>query len=378
MGSKRRIFIEATPLTSSHMSGVGHVLLETLKALDSDIYKERFDIRIFIPWDEKASMSRYIFNNIKIVRLPMPHKVFSLLSRLPIGAPLDVLLGKGDYIFPNFRNWNLLFSRSITYIHDVCFLIYPEYVEERNRKFLTRYIRMWMKRTDKVIAVSNSSKKEIENTLHLDSSRIEVVSNAVDKKVFYKRSQEEVERVKKKYNLKDKYFLYLGNIEPRKNITTLINAFRQTGLQDKAQLFLVGGDGWLNKDVYSAIDEAKGDGYDVIKNQSYVPDEDIPALMSGAVALVQPSWHEGFGLATIQSLACETLNICADIPGLREATMGNEHMVTFFEPSDTEALSSILVKHFNSPSTGTPNEIPTWESSVGKLIDILNERNHDE
>jgi glycosyltransferase involved in cell wall biosynthesis len=233
---------------------------------------------------------------------------------------------------------------------------------------------MWIRRTDSVIAISNSSKDEIVNNLDVSSNRVDVVSNAVDKKIFYQRTQQEIETVRLKYNLKEKYFLYIGNIEPRKNITTLINAFRKTQLQDDAQLFLVGGDGWLNEDVYSAMNIAEEEGYSVLKNKTYVPDEDLPALMSGAVALVQPSWHEGFGLATIQSLACGTPKICSNIPGLQEATKGNEHLVTFFDPSDIDHLSAILKEHIVSPRPKQIGQVLSWEDSVKVLINVLNER----
>lgn len=354
------------------MSGVGHVLLETLHALDHDKYRDIFDIKIFVPWDEKKNISRYSFKNISVVLLPMPHKLFSLLSRLPFGIPLDLLLGRGVYIFPNFRNWNLLSSYSITYIHDVCFRIYPQYVEERNRKYLTKYINMWVRRTDRIIAVSDASKREVQETLKIDPEHVSVVRNAVDKTIFYKRSSEEVALIRKKYGLTKDYFLYLGNIEPRKNLTTLISAFRRPELRDHSQLFLVGGDGWLNENVYSAIETAKTEGYTIIKNKSYVPDEDIPALMTGAIALVQPSWHEGFGLPTVQALACGTPNICSDIPSLREATEGNQDLVTFFNPSDSSELARILVDNLHSSVTHISSEVGTWEESIKSLVEVIN------
>jgi alpha-1,3-rhamnosyl/mannosyltransferase len=371
MATPRKLFIEATPLTNARMSGIGHVLLETVRALDNSRYSKDYDIRLFVPWDELSTMERYDFKNIRIVRLPLPHKLFSLLSRMPIGIPLDLLLGRGVYIFPNFRNWNLLASKSYTYIHDVCFLIYPQYVEPRNLLFLKRYIGLWKRRADKIIAISQSSKSEIQSQLGLRIEDVVVVPNAVDTSVFYRRSIDEVQAIKKKYGIEGDYFLYVGNIEPRKNLNTLIKAFQDTSLANEAELFLVGGDGWLNDDVYKSIDDARCKGYTIRKNESYVPDGDLPALMSGAKALVQPSWHEGFGLATVQALACGTPNICSDIPGLREAVKGNEESVIFFNPNQVHQLTEALQTMYEQSSVHKAKSVASWNESADTLMKII-------
>lgn len=352
------------------MSGIGHVLLQTVQALDSDKYASEFDISLFIPWDEKKSIERYSFKNIKIARLPFPHKFFSLFSRFSFGPPLDLFLGKGIYIFPNFRNWTLLHSKSLTYVHDVCFSIFPEYVDPKNRRYLNKYMPMWMRRADKVIAISESSKLEINKYLNVKEENIEVVCNAVDKSVYYRRSLAEINRIKAKYGLAT-YFLYLGNIEPRKNLKSLIEAFSRTNLQKKSSLFLVGGDGWLNDDVYEEIDKAKTQGYTVLKNSSYVPDEDIPALMSGAEALIQPSWHEGFGLAVIQSLACGTRVISADIPGLREAGSASGSSIRYFDPANVDDLKEAIIETAMSVKNVTDVSLSSWSQSVDHLIEII-------
>jgi glycosyltransferase involved in cell wall biosynthesis len=294
------------------------------------------------------------------------------LSRLPFGIPLDLLLGTGDYIFPNFRNWPLLFSKSYTYIHDACFAVFPEYVEEKNRAYLNKYMSMWLKRTDKILTVSESAKKEIQQYLDQPDDRVTVVGNAVNQEEFFPRSYDEVLKVREKYGLGENYFLYLGNIEPRKNLTTLVTAYgSQSDLRESTELFLVGGDGWLNDDIYSAIDDARKRGYKIIKNKSYVPDKDIPALMTGAQALVQPSWHEGFGLAVIQALACGTPSICSDIPGLRNAIAGNEHVVTLFDPHNVDDLSEILKNAAKSRKSTTNITLPSWDTTVQTLLNTI-------
>lgn len=373
MPRRPRIYIEGTPLVNAHMSGIGHVLLETINALDRSGYTEDYDVRVFVPFNERHMMERYDFSNIRVVYLPIPHKLLSLFARLPLTIPLDLMIGRGFYIFPNFRNWNLFWSHSATYIHDVCFLLHPEFIEPRNLIFLTKYLPLWLRRTGKVVAISSSSRDEIAKYLKVDANRLRVVRNAVDTDVFYPRSKDEVERVKAKYGLEKEYFLYLGNIEPRKNLETLVRAYTETDLKSHTQLFLVGGDGWLNEGVYSAISDAHDRGYNVKKSGIYVPDEDLPALMSGALAVVQPSWHEGFGMAVVQAIACRTQVVCSDIPGLRDATAGNDGWVTYFNPADQEDVTEKLnaAMHFSPPALDPV--IGEWNQAIESLMAIVKE-----
>lgn len=373
MPRRPRIYIEGTPLVNAYMSGIGHVLLETINALDRSHYAQDYDIRVFVPFNERGMMERFTFNNIRVINLPIPHKLLSLFARLPFSFPLDLMIGRGFYIFPNFRNWNLFWSRSATYVHDVCFLLHPEFVEPRNLNFLTKYVPMWLHRTDKVVAISSSSRDEIAEHLRVDPGRLRVVRNAVDTARFYPRSAEEVERVRIKYGLEREYFLYLGNIEPRKNLETLIRAYTHTDLKSTTQLFLVGGDGWLNEGVYSAISDACEQGYSVKKNSTYVPDEDLPALMTGALSLVQPSWHEGFGMAVIQAIACRTRSVCSDIPGLRDATIGNDDWVTFFDPADQEDLTKKLNAAVGPQGPTESPVVGEWNQAVESLMTIVKE-----
>ncbi len=372
MAKKVRIYIEATPLVGSHLSGVGHVLLETLNALDGDSYALNYDIRIFVPYDEKVSIQRYSFKNIKTVFLPFPHKFLSLFSRMRYAPPLDLFLGKGVYVFPNFRNWTLLSSKSLTYIHDVCFMIHPEFVQERNRNYLRKYVNLWSSRADTIVAISETTKKEITSYLSIPTSKIVTIKNAVDTSLFYPRSEAEVNDIKARYKLGN-YFLFLGNIEPRKNLVTLIRAFAQTSLRDDVSLFIVGGDGWLNEDVFEAIKYAKAKGFDVRKNESYVPDEDLPALMSAAQAIVQPSFHEGFGLPVLQAMACGRPVICADISGLREVAKHGGDMVSFFEPNDDVRLSKLLESYAKRERDESPPSINLrrWDQSAEELLRLV-------
>ena len=372
--SRENIFIDGTPLIQKHLSGVGQVVLETVRALDDDNYKSTYNVIIFLPIDEKNSLEWLDLKNISIKYLPFPHKFLSLFSRLPYSPPLDIFLGKGVYLFLNFRSWPLAFSKSITYIHDVAFLKYPQYIEPRNLRFLSKHVRRWIRQSTKVVAVSHATEKEIRQELPCATGKLEVVVNAVNTQLYRPQEQTAVDSIRKKYNLTD-YLLFVSNIEPRKNIETLIEAYKASIGKKGTQLFIVGGAGWLNEPIMEAIKRSQDEGFAVMKNTYFVPDEDLPALMQGARSLVIPSWHEGFGLPLLQAISSGGRVIASDIPALREAAgLVNSDRITFFDPKSVGELMAELnatKKSKLSNKAGKIVKVRQWSDAVRELTVII-------
>lgn len=365
MTTRTKIFIEATPVVPVRRSGIGHATLEIIRELDKDQYSADYDVTVFVPLGESRALKRYNLKNVNIRQLPFPHKLFSLLAMLRISIPIDPFLGKGVYIFPNYRNLPLLFSKSLTFVHDVCYKIYPEYINPRNLIYLQKNMPRWLKRTDRVITISESSKREIISKLDVESSKIDVVELGVDPSVFFPRTQNEIDKVCKENDLVSKgYFLFIGNIEPRKNLSFLVNTYSNQSDFTNTSLFLVGGDGWLNDTIIEDINKAVEAGYDVRRNNKYVEDDDLPALISGAIAVVLPSIHEGFGLSCVQARACGTPVIASDIPVLRE--VGSDDVI-YFKNTDKKSLLHALNQAFilaHQP----PSIDNTWASTVSKIL----------
>jgi glycosyltransferase involved in cell wall biosynthesis len=233
---------------------------------------------------------------------------------------MDIFLGKGVYIFPNYKNWRLSHSRSLTFVCDVSYLLFPQYVSPKNQRFLEKNIHKWIKRTNKVLAISRNAQKELINSLGVNEEKTLLVPCGVDTTMFYKRPEKEIEIVKKEFGITKDYVLYLGNIEPRKNIKRLIEAYKLLPRKQRERyaLVLVGGGGWLNESIMKAIRQAQKEGYNVIKPQRYIPEEAIPALHSGAKVLVHVALYEGFGISPLQAMACDTPTIVANNSSLPE------------------------------------------------------------
>ena len=372
--TKIKLFFDATPLIDNHVSGVGKVLQETLKSLDTIEYTERYQIYLFLPFNEISKAKRLKYKYIQLKLLPYPHKFLSLFARMRFSPPIDVFLGKGVYVFENFRNWNLLLSKSITYIHDVSFQIYPEFVEERNLAYLQRHVGMWMKRTDKIVTVSEASRDELMSEFSLDD--VAVVANAVDTSVFYRRSSAEIVGAGNKWGLPKNYLLFIGNIEPRKNLISTLRAFRryidETGSDDA--LVIVGGGGWRNEEIINEIEAVRSKGVVVIRPDGYVPDEDLPALISGARALLQFSWHEGFGLPVLQAIACGTPVAASDIPSLHEAAGSNEKWVSYAPADNVRKLAESIKRSVEISHRDVHHDsVRTWDAAVHDLLAIVDE-----
>lgn len=372
--TKQKLFFDATPLIDIHVSGVGKVLQETLKVLDKPGYAAKYDMYIFVPVNELAKAKMLDYTYIKIKTLPYPHKFLSLFARFRLSPPLDIFLGKGVYIFENFRNWNLLFSKSITYIHDVSFKIYPDFVEERNLTYLQRHVDMWIDRTDRVVTVSESSAKEIAREYRLKN--VSVVSNAVDTTMFYPRTVNEVNETARRWALPVKYHVFIGNVEPRKNLINTIKAFKQyvKNTNRNESLVIIGGGGWRNEDIVHEIEQARLSGVNIIRPDGYVPDEDLPAIITGAQSLLQFSWHEGFGLPVLQAISCGTPVAASDIVSLREAAGAEERMVAYAPPDDIEKLSGAIETAVSiGHKAKVPSSVRTWEMAARDLLEIIDE-----
>ncbi|NRD08232.1 glycosyltransferase [Rathayibacter agropyri] len=361
-----RLLVDATALTAPRLTGVGRVLLGLLHALDTEEIAERVDVQLVVPAGEVRALKRFGFRTLRLRPVPLPRLLWSALTRLP--APgIDLLLGRGVYLFPNFRSWPLTRSRSLTFVHDVCFAVLPDLVPRERRELLARSVPRWIGRSDFVLTNTPSSAAEVESALGVDSARVRVLPTTIDAKLFHPRGDAEVARVRAEHSL-GSYLLFVGSIERRKNLVTLVDAYRLADRPDGHTLLLVGGDGWDNEDVHAAVTRAVVAGADVRFASAYVPDDDLPALLTGADAVAMPSWHEGFGLPALEAVACGTPVLAADIPGLRDALAGREDDAVFTAPGDRAGWTVAIEQALRSPRRVPAGPIPGWDVAAQQLL----------
>lgn len=373
------LFIDADAIITERPSGIGSMTINLIHALSrSKTFRDQFRIVLFAPFNKRHHLERWGFDNVQISWIPLPGRVIALLVRLRIMPPIDLFLGKGIYLFPNFRNMPLLRSKSITYIHDVSFRVHPDFVEEKNLAFLQKNISHWISRTNKIVTVSNNAKNEITKYYPDTQNKITVVYNGIDDS-FHPLKRYESEAILLEYGIRYKeYFMFLSNIEPRKNIEGLLEAyelFLQDSKNQAVKLLLVGGMGWKNERILKKIAAINRESERIILPKKYVPDHELPSLLSGAAALIHPAHYEGFGISPLQAMACGTQLVVANNTSLPEVVKdGGEYVSSRDVHSIHDAMKMVYNKRYQVNVAGINRAKQfTWDSSAKQLTFLLRE-----
>jgi anaerobic magnesium-protoporphyrin IX monomethyl ester cyclase len=193
---------------------------------------------------------------------------------------------------------------AVVTIHDMSLRLYPRYHPPRRLLFNRPLVDFAARRAGAIITPSESAKRDIVRFYEIDPGRVHVVYEAAAPSFRRVDDPVELERVRRRYHLDDRVILYVGTIEPRKNLPTLIDAFaaRRRAGELSHQLVCVGPYGWLSRGLENQI--ARTGVAHAINVTGYVPFTDLPALYSLAEIFVYPSMYEGFGLPVIEAMAC--------------------------------------------------------------------------
>lgn len=195
---------------------------------------------------------------------------------------------------------------------------------------------LWAKRANRLLTFSQAVKEQLVSWLGFEAECIVVTPLAADER-FRPQSSERVEAVREKYGIDKPYILFAGTIEPRKNLVTLLRAFAPLTKDFPHLLVLAGARGWFSEPVFAEVERLGLK--ERIAFTEYVPEEDLPALMSGADVFVYPSLGEGFGLPPLEAMACGTPVICSNAPALPEVV--GEDAITVL-PTEVEAWTEAM------------------------------------
>jgi glycosyltransferase involved in cell wall biosynthesis len=228
--------------------------------------------------------------------------------------------------------------RYVVTIHDMTLSLLPHYHPGRKRVMVRPLIPLIARGAARIITVSEHARADIVRLLGVAPERVVVVPEAAAP-IFHMASAEEQARVRARYRLNRSYVLYVGTLEPRKNLVRLIRAWYALWQRGAIphQLVLVGGRGWQDAAIYTTIAEL--DCGDALRLVGYVPTADLPALYSAADAFAFPSLSEGFGLPVIEAMACGTPTLISTAPALRE--LAGDVALTV-DPRDERALTDAL------------------------------------
>lgn len=294
-----RIGIDVRPLMNKNYSGVSWYAFNLLKAL-FELDKEN-QYLLFYNSSKKVDLPEFNQDNVKYVSFRYPNKLFNL-SLVLFGWPkVDKLIGGVDYfLVPNLHFISLSNQcKKIMVVHDLSFIRFPEFFSWQMRLWHRLVLRgKILKQADYIIADSKNTKNDLINLLRITENIITVAYLGVDNRFKpVTPDDNRLGQIKLKYNLPDKFILYLGTLEPRKNIESIIEAYDS---QNSDYYLLIGGNkGWKTKRIYELAQEN-----DKIKLLGYIDEKDKPILYNLATCLIYPSYYEGFGLPLLEAMAC--------------------------------------------------------------------------
>ncbi len=322
-----RVGIDAR-LVYYHQAGTARYCLQLMRALAGINQEDQFVI-LQSRRDSRQLVSQANFQTRRIWT-PSHHRLEQHLLSLELRfTPLDVLHSP-DFI-PPFRRH----CRSIITIHDLAFLLYPQFLTKASARYYGQ-IDQAVRNTDHIIAVSESTRRDIVRLLGVPEQMITVVHEA-PRQLFHRLPEvDPAPRLQKRFGLERDFILFVGTVEPRKNIPTLLSAFQQLldHYHPEVDLALAGAPGWLTDEVYALVNRLGLTGS--VRFLGRVSDEELIWLYSGARMLVLPSLYEGFGLPPLEAMACDCPVIVSNVSSLPEV-VGDAGLL--FDPLDTDALT---------------------------------------
>jgi glycosyltransferase involved in cell wall biosynthesis len=278
----------------------------------------------------------------------LPGRVYNQAYKYGVAPPVDLLVGarpRDVFLFPNFVRFPLWFNRhSLLVIHDLSFIYFSQHTHPKDLPYKLKYVPKSIKKAERILTISESSKQQIIDHYKIPASKVSIVHPGVDTTFFYKQSAAEISKIKRQYNLPNKYILYAGTIEPRKNIIGLLKAYEQLDGKVKKTygLVLAGGKGWQDEGILDKVEQLKKSGHHIIQT-GYVDDQDYPAIYSGAELFVFPSFYEGFGIPPLEAMACQVPVISANNSSLPEAVGDAGILIDANQPQQiTDAINKVL------------------------------------
>jgi glycosyltransferase involved in cell wall biosynthesis len=321
-----RIAIDASRTTAAARTGTENYALQLIRAMLALPTPHHFTLYFR---DRPRADLFPSYPNVEHKIIPFPR----LWTHLRFAAALWA--DRPDVTFVPAHTLPLVFpGRAVATVHDLGYRFFPEAHPAFERRYLDWTTRLTARRATRLIADSEATRRDLVSQYGVDAGKIDVVYPGVEG--LQCASGAEIAAVKAKYHLPDRYFLFLGTLQPRKNIRRLLEAFKCVAQKDSSlALVLAGKRGWLIEDV---LDEFK---HPQIVLPGYIADEDVAALYSGALALVFPSLYEGFGFPVLEAMRCGTPVLCASTSSLPELA-GDAALLV--DPLDVQAIADGMAR----------------------------------
>ena len=324
IGIDARLFHFAQAGISYYTIRLIRALLAVDKSNDYVVIQDRRDRKVIVDEPRATRLGTRTPAHSRFERLTLPWEL--------LRAKLD-LLHSTDFVAPRLRR-----TWSVVTIHDLAFLLHPEFVTEASRRYYGK-VRDTVRRADALIAVSERTKRDIVRLLGVPPENVTVIHHAADAAYVQINDSEALTRFRDTRELPDRFILFVGTLEPRKNLKGLLDGYalaRDGGLDQP--LLIVGRQGWLMDDLDQQV--ARLNLTPHVRFYGPAEERDLVYLYNLASALVLPSFYEGFGFPILEAMACGTPVISSDAACLPEI-VGDAGLL--FPPTDTESLARHLL-----------------------------------
>ncbi len=379
-----KIAFDAVPLIGEKMTGVGWCEAGQTTAMAKLHPEEKYTFNLFSRKDDEIKLERLKPFRAGKIGVNIAHFsgfAYRAASTL-LPVPYSRFFGKSADLthFFNFIVPPGVHGKTVVTVHDMAYKAFPETVRGRTKYMLDIGLKKSMERADRIVTVSEFSKSEIIKYYPQFEDKLRVVHCGVDLNRFAPCTDNDlIEKAKQNHGIEGDYFLYLGTIEPRKNLERLIEAYsiflrHRKGKAPK--LILAGGKGWLCEGIYNKAKELKL-GRRVVFTE-YISSEEICPLMCGAEAFVFPSLYEGFGMPPLEAMACGVPVLTSDAASLPEV-VGDCAVVCRYDSAEDIAEgfekihSSSQLRQELSQKGMERAKTFSWESSAEKLFAVYKE-----
>lgn len=371
-----KILFDANPLARSNKSGVGYytyLLIESLARAYPSQIKLVGHYFNFLGKTDASDLPKA--PNISYVQSKfIPGKVLSVVRRLGFQLPLELFFKqKGDVaLFTNFVSLPSIFKiPTIVAVHDLCYEEVPQFVAEKNRSFLHKFVPSSVHKAARIITISESTKTAIKKHYDVADSKFIITPIPPTPKITTDPGK------LNKIDIRGKYVLFIGTLEPRKNIIGLVRAYEALpiDLRKEYSLVVAGGGGWYMEDTLSYIDRLKNNGEQII-TPGYITDSQKAALYDNASLFILPSHYEGFGMPVLEAMSYGTATAVSDIPVFHEVSGSAS---AYFDKDSPADIARVIKGLLNEPmqreelirSGYTQLSNYSWPSVVKKLYDNI-------
>ncbi|MFH1767046.1 MAG: glycosyltransferase family 1 protein [Patescibacteria group bacterium] len=369
--------VDIRHLAAPNPSGIGIYTLNVIREMARSAPEVRFLLFASGSEQARANLPKFDEPNIALCVVRWPNRIVSSLLKIPKGPGLeDMMYEKPDVWF--FPNLNIIRTRLpyVVTIHDMSFRIFPEFFTQKDLAWHRAVnAKRLLKKATHVVAVSESTKHDLEKYYQISKDKITVAYHGAQKR-FHNSEEPQDKNFLREHNIDFPYLLSLCTLEPRKNIESILEAYDdwQESNQNETHLVIAGGAGWKTDGIEEVFEKLKHQ--DKIHFLGYVPDNHKPALYRHASALLFPSFYEGFGLPALEAMASGTPVITSFTGSMPEVVGDAAIMVDPYNVSDLkqaldELMSDVELRKKLIDSGIKRAQKFTWEKTAKKTLSAL-------